>query len=110
MKIEGKLFPIDRANIDTDMIIPAQRLIGAGREGLGRFAFERFRFRADGGEIGYVPAAELFHFERQSIRDHGGYARSLAAIYNRGLHHRRWAADIAALMARPAFRAGAERG
>ncbi|MBK1657905.1 glycosyltransferase, partial [Paracraurococcus ruber] len=72
------------------------------------------RLRAAGGEIGYVPAAELYHFERQSIRGHEGYAKSLAATYNRGLHHRRWAADIAALMARPAFRIGlppgAERG
>jgi GT2 family glycosyltransferase len=64
------------------------------------------RLRADGGEIGYVPAAELFHFERQSIRDHGGYAKSLAATYNRGLHHRRWAPDIAALMARHAGAGG----
>ncbi|MFC7474071.1 glycosyltransferase [Dankookia sp. GCM10030260] len=58
------------------------------------------RLRAAGGEIGYVPQAELFHFERQSIRDHGGYAKSLASTYNRGLHHRRWAPEIAALMAR----------
>ncbi|MDO9711418.1 glycosyltransferase [Paracraurococcus lichenis] len=58
------------------------------------------RLRADGGEIGYVPSSELYHFERQSIRDHGGYTKSLAATYNRGLHHRRWDADIAALMAR----------
>lgn len=65
------------------------------------------RLRADGGEIGYVPQAELYHFERQSIRDHGGYAKGLAATYNRGLHHRRWAADIATLMAR---HAGAEQG
>jgi GT2 family glycosyltransferase len=68
------------------------------------------RLRAGGGEIGYVPQTELFHFERQSIRDHGGYARSLASTYNRGLHHRRWAKDIATLMTRPAFRPGAEQG
>ncbi|TCZ63578.1 glycosyltransferase [Roseicella aquatilis] len=66
------------------------------------------RLRAEGGEIAYAPEAELFHFERQSIRDHGGYARSLASTYNRGLHHRRWSADIAALMARFA-RAGGRR-
>jgi GT2 family glycosyltransferase len=58
------------------------------------------RLRAAGGEIGYVPQSELFHFERQSIRDHGGYAKSLASTYNRTLHHRRWAPQIAALMAR----------
>ena len=59
------------------------------------------RLRADGGGIGYVPAAELYHFERQSINLHTGYTRTLAATYNRGLHHRRWATDMAALMARP---------
>ena len=58
------------------------------------------KLRAAGHGIGYVPASELYHFERQSITLHGGYARTLAAAYNRGLHHRRWAGDIAALMAR----------
>ena len=63
------------------------------------------RLRAAGGEIAYVPDAELYHFERQSIRDHGGYARTLACNYNRYLHHARWAPAIEALMAR--FSAGA---
>jgi GT2 family glycosyltransferase len=58
------------------------------------------RLRAAGGEIAYVPEAELFHFERQSIRDHGGYARTSACNYNRHLHHARWAPAIEALMAR----------
>ncbi|MBL6456702.1 glycosyltransferase family 2 protein [Belnapia sp. T6] len=58
------------------------------------------KLRADGGGIGYVPAAELYHFERQSITLHTGYTRSLTATYNRNLHHRRWSTDIAALMAR----------
>ncbi|MBR0672407.1 glycosyltransferase [Neoroseomonas soli] len=58
------------------------------------------RFRAAGGGIAYEPAAELFHFERQSIALHDGHARTLAGAVNRRLHHRRWAGDIAALMAR----------
>ncbi|WP_052389313.1 glycosyltransferase family 2 protein [Belnapia moabensis] len=58
------------------------------------------KLRAAGHGIGYVPASELYHFERQSITLHGGYATTLTAAYNRGLHHRRWAGDIAALMAR----------
>jgi GT2 family glycosyltransferase len=58
------------------------------------------KLRAGGGEIGYEPAAELFHFERQSISEHGGHARTLAGAYNRLLHHRRWDAAIAALMPR----------
>ena len=58
------------------------------------------RLRALGGDIRYAPAAELFHFERQSITGHGGYAQTLAGAHNRRLHHLRWDADIAALMAR----------
>jgi GT2 family glycosyltransferase len=59
------------------------------------------KLRAGGGEIAYVPESELYHFERQSIREHAGYARTLAAAYNRRLHHQRWASTIAQLMARP---------
>jgi O-antigen biosynthesis protein len=58
------------------------------------------KLRARGGEIGYVPGAELYHFERQSIREHAGYARTLASAYNRRLHHRRWSSFIEQLMAR----------
>ena len=58
------------------------------------------RLRAAGGEVAYVPEAELYHFERQSIREHGGYARTAACAYNRHLHHARWAPAIEALMAR----------
>lgn len=58
------------------------------------------RLRRAGGEIIYEPAAELFHFERQSIAQHGGYAGTVAAAYNRRLHHRRWAETIEALMER----------
>jgi GT2 family glycosyltransferase len=57
------------------------------------------RLREAGGEILYEPQAELFHFERQSIAQHGGYAGTVAAAYNRRLHHRRWDATIEALMA-----------
>jgi GT2 family glycosyltransferase len=58
------------------------------------------KLRAAGHEIGYEPAAELFHFERQSIASHAGYARTMACAYNRRLHDQRWSAEIAALMAR----------
>lgn len=57
------------------------------------------KLRAAGHEIAYEPAAELFHFERQSITSHAGYARTMACAYNRRLHHQRWSAEIAALMA-----------
>jgi GT2 family glycosyltransferase len=56
------------------------------------------RLRQAGYGILYEPAAELFHFERQSIAQHGGYAGTVAAAYNRRLHHRRWDSTIGALM------------
>lgn len=58
------------------------------------------KLRAAGHEIAYEPAAELFHFERQSIALHDGHARTLAGVLNRRLHHARWNGAIAALMAR----------
>lgn len=58
------------------------------------------KLREAGGEIAYEPAAELFHFERQSIALHEGHARTLAGAVNRRLHHARWDGAIAALMAR----------
>lgn len=58
------------------------------------------KLRAAGHEIAYEPAAELFHFERQSIGLHDGHARTLAGAVNRRLHHRRWGDAIAGLMAR----------
>ncbi len=39
-----------RANVDTDVIIPIQRLVGTGRSGLGPYAFERQRYAKDGSE------------------------------------------------------------
>ena len=62
------------------------------------------RLRAAGASIGYVPDAELYHFERRSIRLHQGYTRTLASRYNRTLHHRRWGGAMGALMASPGFR------
>lgn len=56
------------------------------------------KLRGIGAAIAYVPEAELWHFERRSIGAHPGYARTLASLYNRGLHHARWQDAIAALM------------
>jgi hypothetical protein len=36
-----------KANIDTDVIIPAKRLVGHRRDELGAFAFEAYRYRPD---------------------------------------------------------------
>lgn len=45
------------------------------------------RLHSAGARTMYVPAAELFHFERRSIGLHKGYAGTLACRYNRRLHH-----------------------
>ena len=42
--------PFLRDNVNTDVIIPIQRLVGTGREGLGPYAFERQRYLADGSD------------------------------------------------------------
>jgi 3-isopropylmalate/(R)-2-methylmalate dehydratase small subunit len=43
--------PLLRENIDTDIVIPMHRLVGATkRSQIGGFAFEAWRFRADGAE------------------------------------------------------------
>jgi 3-isopropylmalate/(R)-2-methylmalate dehydratase small subunit len=49
-KITGKAAPLIKANINTDIIIPAKRLVGFRREELGAFAFEAWRYRGDGAE------------------------------------------------------------
>ena len=48
------------------------------------------KIRAKGRTIRYEPAVELYHFERQSIRHHAGYTRTVACAYNRRLHATRW--------------------
>ena len=48
--VEGTAIPLMEANVDTDVIIPIQRLVGSGREGLGEHAFERRRYLADRGD------------------------------------------------------------
>jgi GT2 family glycosyltransferase len=52
------------------------------------------KIRAKGHAIRYEPAAELYHFERQSIRHHAGYTRTVACAYNRRLHATRWDAAM----------------
>ncbi|MBK1658469.1 3-isopropylmalate dehydratase small subunit [Paracraurococcus ruber] len=48
--VTGIAAPLLWANVDTDMIIPVQRLVGTGRDGLGPHGFERFRYLPDGGD------------------------------------------------------------
>ena len=50
VSVAGTAAPLIKANIDTDVIIPAKRLVGYRREELGAFAFEAWRFLADGAD------------------------------------------------------------
>ena len=45
-QVSGIAYPFGRANIDTDIIIPAEHLKITTREGLGKFAFETVRAEA----------------------------------------------------------------
>jgi len=42
-RIEGKAMPLNRANVDTDAIIPAKYLKLVERSGFGRFLFDSWR-------------------------------------------------------------------
>src|SRR4026207_129179 len=46
----GLIAPLNRANVDTDQIIPKQFLKRIERTGFGEFLFYDWRFRPEGGE------------------------------------------------------------
>lgn len=48
--VTGPAAPLMRANIDTDVIIRVERLVGTTRESMGAHAFEIWRLRPDGSE------------------------------------------------------------
>jgi 3-isopropylmalate dehydrogenase len=50
VRLTGAAVPLMRKNIDTDVVIPMRRLVGSQRKELGRYAFEAWRYRADGSE------------------------------------------------------------
>jgi len=52
----GLVAPLDRANVDTDQIIPKQYLKLIGRTGFGAYLFDAWRY-TDPGEPGIDPAA-----------------------------------------------------
>ena len=51
---EGSLVPLDRANVDTDQIIPKQFLKSIRRTGFGDNLFDGWRY-LDEGEMGKTP-------------------------------------------------------
>ena len=53
---QGLVAPIDRANVDTDAIIPKQFLKSISRSGFGQNLFDEWRF-LDKGEPGQDPAS-----------------------------------------------------
>ena len=46
----GRVAPLDKANVDTDQIIPKQFLKAIVRSGLGKGLFFDWRRRADGSD------------------------------------------------------------
>jgi 3-isopropylmalate/(R)-2-methylmalate dehydratase small subunit len=54
-RLDGLVAPMDRANVDTDAIIPKQFLKAIGRTGFGANLFDAWRF-LDPGEPGMDPA------------------------------------------------------
>ncbi len=48
----GRVAPLDRANVDTDQIIPKQFLKRIEKTGFGQFVFYDWRFGADGKKNG----------------------------------------------------------
>jgi 3-isopropylmalate/(R)-2-methylmalate dehydratase small subunit len=81
----GIAVPLDRANVDTDQIIPKQFLKRVERTGFGQFLFHDWRFRADGStdpqfvlnEPRYAGASILIagkNFGCGSSREHAPWA------------------------------------
>lgn len=53
-QISGSVAPLDRANVDTDQIIPKQFLKSIKRTGFGDYLFDGWRF-LDEGDLGMTP-------------------------------------------------------
>lgn len=78
-RVTGRAYPFGRANVDTDIIIPAAHLKVTTREGLGKFAFETVR--AEPGNVfeddAYVGAPIVIagdNFGCGSSREHAVWA------------------------------------
>jgi 3-isopropylmalate/(R)-2-methylmalate dehydratase small subunit len=58
--LEGTVVPLDRANVDTDQIIPKQFLKSIRRTGFGENLFDAWRF-LDEGSMGQTPNERLIN-------------------------------------------------
>jgi 3-isopropylmalate/(R)-2-methylmalate dehydratase small subunit len=56
----GLVVPLDRANVDTDAIIPKQFLKSIKRSGFGSHLFDEWRYR-DPGELGQDPTQRVLN-------------------------------------------------
>ena len=85
VKLTGVVAPLDRVNVDTDQIIPAQFLKRVERTGFGQFLFFDWRLRSDGkpnpdfilNQPGYEGASILVsrrNFGSGSSREHAPWA------------------------------------
>ncbi|MDG1704554.1 MAG: 3-isopropylmalate dehydratase small subunit [Pseudomonadales bacterium] len=54
VQLDGLVAPLDRANVDTDQIIPKQYLKSIKRTGFGDYLFDAWRF-LDQGTLGMTP-------------------------------------------------------
>jgi 3-isopropylmalate/(R)-2-methylmalate dehydratase small subunit len=61
-EITGQVLPLDRANVDTDQIIPKQFLKSIRRTGFGDNLFDGWRF-LDEGSIGQTPNERRLNHE-----------------------------------------------
>ncbi len=59
---EGLIAPLDRANVDTDQIIPKQFLKSIRRTGFGDNLFDGWRYK-DEGEMGKTPNERVINHE-----------------------------------------------
>ena len=59
IRLTGAAAPLMRSNVDTEVVIPIHRLIGFSAAELGRFAFEPWRYAADGSENPDFPLNQL---------------------------------------------------
>jgi 3-isopropylmalate/(R)-2-methylmalate dehydratase small subunit len=48
--LDGLVAPLDRANVDTDAIIPKQYLKAIGRTGFGATLFDEWRYHEPGAQ------------------------------------------------------------
>ena len=64
-KVRGKVLPLNRADVDTDQIIPAKYLKRIERTGFGEFAFDA-RFGIGGHGTGGGSGGRAVHNPRRS--------------------------------------------